>query len=158
MSFRVERLFGFLNEAPKPRLRRFIKIQSQDLYAISSMKLRSRDFGDQYRRFIARRRERSSMKLRSRDFGDRSSATSTMPPCSALLNEAPKPRLRRCRAWRISSAWSAFLNEAPKPRLRRYAAQTPESDGLVRSSMKLRSRDFGDHPFHAVGYDDLLPQ
>ena len=61
-----------LNEAPKPRLRRLGDGVAWDPPAdISSMKLRSRDFGDVrivvFRAAIA---DLSSMKLRSRDFGD----------------------------------------------------------------------------------------
>ena len=133
----------------------------------SSMKLRSRDFGDLGLLVgTITVRVNSSMKLRSRDFGDAKSpcirsATRLLneapkprlrrfsrPVCAsasrAFLNEAPKPRLRRCRVRRpIGRRWWRILNEAPKPRLRRSHAFAPCVHALV-SSMKLRSRDFGD--------------
>ena len=110
----------FLNEAPKPRLRRCLR----------------------HRRFA--RLEPSSMKLRSRDFGDHRHPPRGLHTKPTILNEAPKPRLRRCSTARSHTVGRCLLNEAPKPRLRRYACCAMCSPPFRRSSMKLRSRDFGD--------------
>ncbi|RYP94375.1 hypothetical protein PG102015_1263 [Bifidobacterium pseudolongum subsp. globosum] len=112
------------------------------------MKLRSRDFGDPEHGSIRCIVRLSSMKLRSRDFGDLRGAPMVAIPC-VILNEAPKPRLRRCpdRLARWSSC-NRLLNEAPKPRLRRFRHGCIGLVEVIRSSMKLRSRDFGD--FDAV--------
>ena len=111
---------SILNEAPKPRLRRSVAvIRGLNGGFGSSMKLRSRDFGDAALAIGLARIGRSSMKLRSRDFGD---------------------GVRwLCRYGRVR-----LLNEAPKPRLRRYGVDFIALDLAHNSSMKLRSRDFGD--------------
>ncbi|AEK30778.1 Hypothetical cytosolic protein [Bifidobacterium animalis subsp. lactis CNCM I-2494] len=116
-------MFTPLNEAPKPRLRRFRLLPAPLIDLFPSMKLRSRDFGD---------------------------ISGGIRPCGwDSLNEAPKPRLRRCVWWKnqpvteaapsmklrsrdfgdsqvnIGGGGLSSLNEAPKPRLRR-------SDSILR--------------------------
>ena len=114
-----------LNEAPKPRLRRCLISGATGINLNPSMKLRSRDFGDPFHRFGVFAPPVPSMKLRSRDFGDISGG---IRPCGwDSLNEAPKPRLRRCVWWKNQPVTEA----AP--------------------SMKLRSRDFGDSQVNIGG-------
>ena len=87
--------------------------------ACSSMKLRSRDFGDCAPETAASvKLLYSSMKLRSRDFGDEMAQRDRLI-VHAVLNEAPKPRLRRFGVDTLLAFQLAILNEAPKPRLRR---------------------------------------
>ena len=85
------------------------------------------------------------MKLRSRDFGDfdQFQCRKSVPK---FLNEAPKPRLRRYATASKPPHARPLLNEAPKPRLRR-SAQPVQCHHVRLSSMKLRSRDFGDLGF-----------
>ena len=123
-----------LNEAPKPRLRRYARAQvGGDDARCSSMKLRSRDFGDVARCVALCLDQRSSMKLRSRDFGDSAHASCMV-------------------------TGQSILNEAPKPRLRRYLADAQATAEHGQSSMKLRSRDFGDGKAYILPYGNNNPQ
>ncbi|RYQ19563.1 hypothetical protein PG2054B_1320 [Bifidobacterium pseudolongum subsp. pseudolongum] len=137
-----------LNEAPKPRLRRFLRCGHGHLRAHPSMKLRSRDFGDGHELVGASEDVGDpSMKLRSRDFGD--AAIHIVPQIflipsmklrsrdfgdfRVLVRERtnpPKPSMKlRSRDFGDGASRSravhgyAALNEAPKPRLRRWSCR-----------------------------------
>ena len=127
------RCWPFLNEAPKPRLRRCHPDCGGGVRCRPSMKLRSRDFGDATPSFASWTIAAPSMKLRSRDFGD----------------------------WREQYHHVAAQPPSMKLRSRDFGdnGSMVRTVSCSLPSMKLRSRDFGDlYPYAMLCALDASPQ
>ena len=152
------RCWPFLNEAPKPRLRRCHPDCGGGVRCRPSMKLRSRDFGDDSANTVQSVTIAPSMKLRSRDFGDSvflSWSVSVLSPSMKLRSRDFGDATPSFASWNIAAP-------SMKLRSRDFGDQVLEDAHYFREddpSMKLRSRDFGDlYPYAMLCALDASPQ